>query len=165
MIRSFWSRRRFFGAAAKTSAIVVASGWSWGCSREEASGLSPAGLSTPDRETLQRISYLLFPFPDVGPEPYARIAAAIEAAVEAEPATAALVSRGLLLLDTPEGGPWLELDEHAQLARLESIQGEPFFGYLLGMTKNYLFNDRTVWAHIGFDSSAPLNDIDWLGDE
>ncbi len=164
-MKSFWTRRRFFGAAAKTSAVVVTSSWALGCSRDIPPGAPIAGVRSSERLALQRFSYLLFPFPEIGSEPYERVAAAVAAAVDADPETAALVSGGLATLNAVADRPWLELDEASQVAGLQSIEGEPFFAYMLGTTKAQLFNDRTVWAHIGFDPNAPLNDIDWLGDD
>ncbi len=166
-MNSRWTRRRFVGAAAKTSAIVVVPAWTLGCSREpeSAAGNTVEDAVADDGLVLERVAYLLFPFPAVGPEPYRRVGAAIEAAADADPDTAALVSGGLALLANEAGRPWLDVDEPGQIAILESIEGEPFFDFVVGTTKAQLFNDRTIWSHIGFDPGAPLNDIDWLGDD
>jgi len=162
-MRSRWTRRRFVGAAAKTSAAVVAPGWTLGCSRQPAPAAQD--VHADDSVVLQHFAYLLFPFPEVGPEPYQRVAAVIEAAARADASTATLVSAGIAALDAAADRPWLEADGSSQLAILESIDGDPFFNYVFDTTKAQLFNDRTIWAHIGFDSNAPVNDIDWLGDE
>ena len=164
-MRSFWSRRRFVGSAAKVSTLLVATGGAFGCSRDSATSAPPEQeTAAPVQATLQRIAYLLFPFPEVGAEPYERVASTVTAAAEADTRVAELVSKGLALLNSHATGPWLNLEEAQQLDSLKSMQGEPFFAYMLNTTKGQLFNDRTIWAHIGFDSNAPLNDIDWLGD-
>ncbi len=166
-MNSRWTRRRFVGAAAKTSAVVVVPAWTLGCSREPEPAVpnTAEDAGADDVLVLERIAYLLFPFPAVGPEPYRRVAATIEAAAEADPETATLVADGIAALTTAARRPWLDVDEPGQVAILESLEGEPFFNFVIGTTKAQLFNDRTIWSHIGFDPNAPLNDIDWLGDD
>jgi hypothetical protein len=166
-MNSRWTRRRFVGAAAKTSAVIVVPAWTLGCSRdpEPADQHTVENAAADDSRVLERVAYLLFPFPAVGPDPYRRVAAAIEAAAEADPDTAALVSGGLAAMANAAGQSWLDIDEPGQIAILKSIEGEPFFNFVIGTTKAQLFTDRTIWSHIGFDPNAPLNDIDWLGDD
>ena len=90
-MKSRWTRRRFVGVAAKTSAIVAASGWTLGCSREREP--TTQDVHADDGLVLQHFAYLLFPFPGVGSEPYQRVAAAIAAAAETDTATAMLIPR------------------------------------------------------------------------
>jgi len=164
-MESKWSRRRFVGVGGRAWALLAASGWSTGCSRDAALAPDPGRMPAAGANAvLQRVAYLLFPVPGVGPGPYARVATAIESAAAADARTAALVAGGIAELDAFDDPPWLELDEPRQLESLSSIEGEPFFAYMLDTTKAQLFNDRDVWAHIGFDPAAPVNDIDWLGD-
>ncbi len=161
-----WGRRRFIVAAANTSAVIAASGWASACSRDAVENTVISVFAVDNkRAALQQFSYLLFPFPDVGPTPYEQLSDSIITAMETTPDTAALIIDGLASLDASGEPPWLNADEQEQIDRLEAIEGEPFFAYMLNTTKTQLFNDRMIWAHVGFDANAPLNDIDWLGDE
>jgi len=112
--------------------------------------------------------YLLFPFPDLGDGPYVRI---IDAITAADANTATLIDDGIASLDSARRELWLNLDESAQLEVMRELEPEPFFQYMLQTTKMHLFNDREVWAHIGYGGSSlegggylhrGLNDIDWL---
>lgn len=163
LLSNRWSRRRFVGAAAGIP-ITAALG-AWGCSRKSAEPASAAVLSVQQAAALQRISYLLFPFPDIGDAPYESVATSIRNRSEQDAGTAAMVRDGLAALDSAGQLPWLELDESSQLAVLASVESDAFFQFMLNTTKSELFNDPTLWAHIGYDPNSPLNDIDWLGDE
>lgn len=165
-MKSQWSRRRFVSAGGKAWALLVASGWSAGCSRDAVLARDPAISPAGEQDAvLQRVAFLLFPFPEVGPAPYARVAEAIGSEADADERTAALIAGGITDLESFDETPWLELGESQQLAGLESLEDGLFFAYMLDSTKAQLFNDREVWAHIGFDPAAPVNDIDWLGDD
>lgn len=129
-------------------------------------------MSAVQADTLRRICWLLFPFPDLGDAPYARAVDAITSAAS-DDATAQLIVAGIADLDGGTAGSWLRLDEAAQIDRLRGIESGPFFAYMLATTKAQLFNDRDVWAHIGYEGSSlehggyigrGLSDIDWLDD-
>jgi len=122
-------------------------------------------------DTLERMAWLLFPYPELGDAPYERVAAAI-AAGAGNVGTRALIDSGVAQLDSPAGA-WLALDETAQLAALRAIENGPFFQHVLQTTKVVLFNDPKVWEFVGYGGSSlefggyldrGLNDIDWLDD-
>lgn len=119
---------------------------------------------------LERAAYLLFPFPELGSEPYARVAASIAA----DESAAALIESGLAELTGGAAERWLKSEEAVQRADLERLEATPFFQYLLAMTRTQLFNDRAMWTYLGYGGSAMgfggyvdrgLDDIDWLGDD
>ena len=162
-----WTRRRFTAAlAAIPSAGVVAS---------LVPGRSPAAgaaLTATEADTLGRVCWLLYPFPGLGNRPYARVVDALTMAASDE-STADLVRAGIAGLDDGTPGSWLALGEAEQVTRLEAIQDGPFFRFVDSTTKPLLFNDRELWAHIGYEGSSlefggyidhGLNDIDWLDD-
>lgn len=122
------------------------------------------GMST---KALARIAFLLFPHPDLGAEPYARVASGIAA----DPGAAELVGTGLAELDSLGEGDWLDRSEAQQVADLEAIESGAFFQHMLAQTKSRLYNDREVWAFLGYGGSSMefggyldrgLDDIDWL---
>lgn len=164
-MKSSWTRRHFVGAAARVPVAAAIAGALWSCSDDAPTTIVQAALSPHDAETLQRVAYLLFPYPDIGPAPYEAVARSISDAVAAQPETGMLIRRGVRALDQVADRPWLDLDEDDQLGALASMQSGPFFQFMLNTTKSRLFNDTSVWAHIGYDPNYPLNDIDWLDDE
>ncbi|MDH4109164.1 MAG: hypothetical protein OEW35_12655 [Gammaproteobacteria bacterium] len=124
-------------------------------------------------DTLRRIAFLLFPYPELGQAPYERVAGAI-AAGAGNAGTRALLDTGIADLDARQAVTWLELEERSQVAALAEIESGAFFQHLLQTTKMVLFNDPEVWAYIGYGGSSMdfggyvnrgLNDIDWLDDD
>lgn len=162
MTRVAWTRRRFMSAAAKTGAVAAVSGLAIACSGKPGTPVAdePADLS--QHAVLTQMAFLLFPFPDVDPAVYGRVADAALAAADGDIATEGLINGGIVSL---AGADWLAASTDEQIDALEAIEDTAFFGFMMFTTKTQVFNDRTVWAHIGYDPSAPLNDIDWLGDE
>jgi len=162
-----WTRRRFTAALATIpSAGIVAT------LAPRSSPAAGAPLTSGQADTLKRVCWLLYPFPGLGDRPYARVVDALTAAA-ADDATADLLRSGLAGLDGDQPGAWLQLDEAGQLARLGAVRQGPFVQYVDSTTKPLLFNDRELWAHIGYEGSSlefggyidhGLNDIDWLDD-
>lgn len=134
--------------------------------REAAMALGPHELAV-----LERFAWLLFPIPEAPAAPYQRVAAAIAAAVANDPARLALAGSGIAQLDAAAGGDFLGLAEAAQVERLRQIESGGFFQFLYEEVRNRLWDDREVWALIGYEGSSlekggylnrGLADIDWL---
>ena len=163
-------RRQLLSAASKLPLLAVAA-WS-GARLRVARAFAPAGPELDARQSamLERLAYLLFPYPELGPEPYRRVSAAMQAAVSGEPQLL-LVSEGLADLDRRSDGDWLQLPEARQLEALQAVQSSDFFRWALQVTQSSLFHDPEVWALIGYEGSSlehggylnrGLSDIDWL---
>jgi hypothetical protein len=129
------------------------------------------GFTTDHRACLKRVSYLMFPYPEVGDEPYERAVAGIALLVAHNPDLATLVAQGIARLDGGPAGSWMALDEPRQAARLREIEAGPFFRWLYQVTIDHLYNDERVWSHIGYEGSSferggyldrGFDDIDWL---
>lgn len=169
-MKPLWGRRRFVGALLKVSAAVAAARtaiWSGA-----AAAADPAGpLTAHDTATLRRLSFLLFPYPDLGTAAYERVVVAIGSAAERDAGIRALVRDGVGMLDGGQAVSFLSLDETSQVAALTRIEASPFFRYMLQTTRDDLFNNAALWARIGYEGSSlefggyidrGLNDIDWL---
>lgn len=130
-------------------------------------------LSARQVDTLRRIAFLLFPYPELGDAPYERVAGALVAGA-GDVGTRALLDAGISELDATQASSWLELDPPSQVAALGAIESGAFFQHVLQTTKVVLFNDPQVWAFVGYGGSSlefggylgrGLNDIDWLDDD
>ena len=163
-----WHRRRFIGALLKVSAaLAVARSALWGV---QASGAdAPRSLTPHQIETLRRVCFLLFPYPELGAAPYERIVDGVSSAARSNADLRQMIGNGVARLDA--GREFLFLDESTQIEALTQIEAGPFFAYMLQMTRDDLFNNPVVWTHIGYEGSSlafggyvnrGLNDIDWL---
>lgn len=165
-MKSLWHRRRFIGAAMKVAAAVA-------LARSALLGVkaSAAQLTLQETETLRRVGFLMFPYPDLGAAPYERIVKGIAADASGNGDLRQMISNGIASLDAARAGDFLSLAEATQLEVLTDLEGTPFFAYLLQKTRDDLYNNPQVWAHIGYEGSSlefggyidrGLNDIDWL---
>jgi hypothetical protein len=124
---------------------------------------------------LERLAWLLFPLPGLAAGPYQRVAAgladAVADVVQEQPAQLLLVRTGIEQLDVAAGGSFLDLPEPAQVEHLQQIESSEFFQFVYAATRSRLFDDREVWALLGYEGSSlenggylnrVLNDIDWL---
>lgn len=132
---------------------------------------SAVAIPTNQRACVKRISYLMFPYPEVGDAPYESAALGIADLVAGRADLAQLVAEGVTQLDGGEAGAWIALDETRQVARLREIEASPFFRWLYQVTIDHLYNDERVWSHIGYEGSSferggyltrGFDDIDWL---
>jgi hypothetical protein len=166
-----WHRRRFIGALLKVSgALTVARSALWGMRASAAD--APPTLTPREIETLRRVCFLLFPYPELGAAPYEQIVNGVSSAARSDADFRQMVRNGVARLDA--GREFLSLDESTQIDALAQIEAAPFFAYMLQRTRDDLFNNPVVWAHIGYEGSSlefggyvnrGLNDIDWLDDK
>ena len=166
------TRRRFVAGTLRLPlAAFIASATPWpALGAEHAAGVS---LDSSEVHALERVFYLLFPFPELGPAPYRDAVAALDARIAAEPALGTLVRGGQIELSAAAAGDWIGLAEGQQIAALGRIERSPFFQRMLGHVQATLFNDPRLWKLIGYEGSSlefggyagrGLDDIDWLDD-
>ena len=142
---------------------------------DQAPQLPPAGAATvfgPHQlAVLERLAWLLFPLDGLGASPYQRVAAGIASAAKGQALQLELLSKGIADLDSAAGGDFLTAGEAAQLGLLRKIESGDFFQLVYAATRNRLFDDREVWALVGYEGSSlekggylnrGLSDIDWL---
>jgi hypothetical protein len=120
---------------------------------------------------LQRVCYLLFPYPDAGQAPYEQAAAGIAQQLLGRADLQALVAEGITQLDGGRAGAWLGLDESGQVARLREIEAGSFFRWIYQVAVDHVYNDERIWKLIGYEGSSfekggylrrGFDDIDWL---
>lgn len=169
-MKLLWNRRRFIGALMKVSlAFAAARSALSGVMASAADAQRP--LTPHEIETLHRVCFLLFPYPELGAAPYDRIVNDVSSAVRSDADLRQMMGNGVERLDAAQGVEFLSLDESTQIEVLAQIEATPFFAYMLQKTRDDLFNNPVVWAHIGYEGSSlefggyvnrGLNDIDWL---
>jgi len=120
---------------------------------------------------LERFAWLLFPIPEFGMGPYQRVATGIADAIREQPSQFTLVRDGIDQLDAVPGESFLDRPEAAQIERLQQLESGDFFQFVYTATRSRLFDDREVWALLGYEGSSlekggyinrGLNDIAWL---
>jgi hypothetical protein len=152
-----------------SAAVALARSALWGV---KASAMdAPLSLASHEIETLRRVSFLLFPFPELGTGPYDRIVTGISSAAASDANLLQMIGDSVRALDTGRDAGFLALDESTQVEVLTQIEIHPFFTFMYQKTRDDLFNNPAVWAHIGYEGSSMefggyvnrgLNDIDWL---
>jgi hypothetical protein len=161
-----WDRRGFIDLLMRAPLFLSVAPGLAGCRQA-----GPAASAHAQRACLKRACYLLFPYPELGDEPYERAAAGIAELVASRPDLTALVADGIAQLDGGPSGPWLAQGEARQVERLKQIETGPFFRWLYQVAIDHLYNDERLWAHIGYEGSSfekggylrrGFDDIDWL---
>lgn len=133
---------------------------------------APQGLTERQREllfSLLRVAYPHDRFPD---SPYQRTAKLVEEAATASAEDLDALARGLDALDA-ESGDFLALNEETATAALRAIDRQPFFRQIHSTTVVALYDDREVWALLGYEGASfdkggylerGFDDLDWLPD-
>jgi len=157
------SRRRFLLASLAFSTVAV-TGASW------LRGAAAWAGST-DATTLARFGRLLFPHDGLSDEVYVEVMDNVLAALAANPATETLLSIAEEALNNQQEKAWFDLDEAAQIAAIDNIQGEAYFAAIVGTLRGAFYYNPAVWAHIKYPGSSKehggykfrgFDDIDWL---
>jgi hypothetical protein len=125
---------------------------------------------TPELRTLTAMIRRMFPHEGWPEGPYARAAAAIHATAADDARHRAQVAQGLAELDARGFG---DMDAAAALEHLRAISGSTFFQLVRANVVTTLYDDREVWALLGYETDAfaqggwvarGFDDLDWLPD-
>ncbi len=170
-MKSALNRRNFLSAAIRVPLLLATVVSATGLKLVQAFTTDEPILNAHQTATLVRLTYLLFPYPDLGIPPYQQIVSDMCKTAAKQPEQLALITEGIHQLDVKGPQTWLERPEKAQLEALKTIEGEAFFQLALRTTTSQLFRDEGLWALIGYEGSSlekggyinrGLNDIDWL---
>ena len=165
------SRRRFLAAiiafTGLASGAVVPSAFRLG--RAWAQGRD--GVDSRISVAMIRMARLLFPHDEMSDALYAEI---LDDALTATANDAALTESFRAAedaLDAPQPEDFIDLDETAQIAVMQSIEHETFFVTILGVVRAGLYNHPALWEHIGYEGPSfarggylnrGAGEIDWL---
>ena len=161
MPESLTSRRRFIVTAIAASSVLATSR-NWLPGAWAASERNPA---------LPRLARLLFPHDAIPDSVYAAVATDLFDSFAAQQSSAQLLDAAAVALDAQQESSWFDADEDGQIAALKNIQGETFFGAILGGLRARFYYHPQVWQHLGYPGSSKehggykhrgFDDIDWL---
>ncbi|MBL4827222.1 MAG: hypothetical protein JKY66_05840 [Spongiibacteraceae bacterium] len=170
-VKGWLDRRHFLSSMASASVILSVSYSGLGATVAQALSRADGVFNSAQRDSLQRLFYLMFPFPEVGSAPYKEAVDALAGSAISSAQEIALVVDGLKKLDTVAGSPWFLLKETAQVEVMEKLQESEFFQRLYGFAIDHLMNHKMVWKTIGYEGSSieyggyrerGLDDIKWV---
>ncbi|QEC47341.1 hypothetical protein FSW04_06925 [Baekduia soli] len=119
-------------------------------------------------EVLTTLVRRMFPHASFPDAPYERCAAAIHAAGDDDPRLRAQLGQGIREL---QARGFADLSEDDALALLREISGTVFFQAVRAKTVTTLYDDREVWALLGYEGASydqggylerGFADLDWL---
>lgn len=150
-------------ALSSTSILALAPATSW--------ALELGSLNTLQGQTLMRLTRHIFPHDTLDDAVYALVVKDLDAAAQADPMLAALLTDGVAKLDIAGKGHWLDISPERQLEIVESIAGNPFFEKVRGTAVVSLYNNELAFAHFGYEGSSfekggylnrGFDDLTWL---
>ena len=167
MIRGETSRRRFLVAVMAHSGLL-ASGMGVALLRASAVW---AQSSTGKAGELARMARLLFPHDGVADEVYAEVIDSILSDVANDASMTDTLKVAVTALNTAQSGDWVTASAGDQIAAMQAVENEAFFGAILGSVRVRFYTHPKVWEHIGYPGSSVehggyvdrgFDDIDWL---
>lgn len=135
-----------------------------------------ANLGSSNGNTLVRMARDIFPHDKLADEFYAAAVAGYDEKAPADSELKALVLNGIARLDQEAtsryGKRYADVaKEEERLEVLYAIENTPFFQKIKGGLVTGLYNNKAVWAKLGYEGSSwekggyldrGFNDIDWL---
>ncbi|MGI9229744.1 MAG: hypothetical protein ACR2P9_07795 [Gammaproteobacteria bacterium] len=168
---SQYDRRKFLETALKLPLVASATYAGIGFRLTFATDIDKDVLNDHQAATLQQFCYRLFPFDEVGEDPYRLAVSAISMVAKEDEAINTMLTVGVASLDKAQDNSWLELDEEEQISAMQNIEQGEFFQWIYRMAVNQIFTHVAVWEHIGYEGSSMefggyldngFDDIDWL---
>jgi hypothetical protein len=123
---------------------------------------------TPELRTLTAMIRRMFPHDGWPDGPFQRAATAIQEDAGSDARNQAQLTAGLAEL---QARGFAEMDADAALAHLKAISGSSFFGFVRANVITTLYDDREVWALLGYEADSfakggyvdrDFDDLDWL---
>ncbi|BFM18081.1 hypothetical protein R50073_42640 [Maricurvus nonylphenolicus] len=166
-----FNRRRFL-VSALTFTGVAAAGTLTPAVLQSSQAWAAGGAASPaDNATLVKVARLLYPHDSLPDDVYHQALNHALAYVADSAQFSQLVTHAQIQLDAMQDKPFLALDEQAQIAALQSVQGEAFFGAILSAVTVALYMHPAVWNLIGYEGPSYMHGgylhrgagvIDWL---
>ncbi len=165
------TRRRFVVAAITFSGLASAT---IGVSvlRLSAAWARDDDVDEDTRLAMVRLARLLYPHDEIPNSVYAEVLDdALSATADSNGSFAKTLAAAEAALDARADGDFLELEEAEQIAALRAVESEDFFVAIHGVVGYRLYNNATVWQHIGYEGPSyqeggylhrGAGDIDWL---
>ncbi len=166
-------RREFLktGAMAVVGTAVAASGIIANAAQEAVPKFST--LKPDEAQTLLQASRQIFPHRKLDDAPYWKVVGQLDAAAQADPSVAKILTDGVAQLDASQGSKFVNLNEKQKLEALKSIETTPFFQKVRGVELQTLYSDPAVFKAMGYQGASyamggylnhGFNDLAWLPD-
>jgi len=131
-----------------------------------------AALDDHQGRTLLQLCRVLYPHAKLDDAAYALVVKQLDADAARDAGLSDTLRQGVAGLDKASGGAWLELDAGRRLARVEAIEGTPFFEAVRSTTVTVLYNNDIAFAYFGYGGAKGdggylyrgFNDLHWLPD-
>jgi hypothetical protein len=149
------NRREFLSSAGKVAAsVIVLSGTTTILADNQAWAMDLKVLDQNEAAVLLKMARQLYPHRMLGDVYYAEVVEALDAKIASDPAQIQLVRDGVAELDKVMGVPFLKLSDEYQLEALKRIETTPFFQTVRGHEVVALYNNKNVWADMGYQGSS-----------
>jgi len=165
------SRRRFLIAAIALSGLasipirpsVLRLGQAW--------AQSVHGISRSTSDAMVRMARLLYPHDAISDEVYAAVLDQVLASMAGDESFAEMLGTAEEALNAQQTADFTELNEQAQIAAMQAIEGMDLFGAIQSAVRSKLYNHPAVWVHLGYDGPSfakggylhrGSGNIDWL---
>jgi len=145
---------------------MLSAGTAWAQSSEATTNDAAAMLA--------RMARLLYPHAGIGDDMYLAVIESILTQTASDPAMTKTLDAAIHALNAAPGGDWFEVTTEQQLAALQAVEKEPFFGLIQAAVRDRFYNHAVVWKHIGYPGSSVehggylergFDDIDWLPED
>jgi hypothetical protein len=168
-------RREFLktGAMAVVGTAVAASGLIAEASAAEGALPKFAILKPHEAQTLLQVSRQIFPHRKVNDAPYWRVVSQLDAAAQADPSVAKMLTDGVAQLDSTQASKFVELNDKQKVDALKSIETTPFFQKVRGLELQTLYSDPDVFKAMAYQGASysiggylhhGFDDLAWLPD-
>ena len=165
------NRRRFLVAA------ITFSGLAAGTLGPSMLRLSSAWAQAADEITqstldaMVRMARLLYPHDAISDEVYAAVLDQVLASTAGDGSFAEMLGAAEEALNAQQPADFTELDEQAQIAAMQAIEGMDLLGAIQNAVRSKLYYHPAVWEHLGYEGPSfakggylhrGSGDIDWL---
>jgi hypothetical protein len=165
-------RREFLhkGAVVVAGAAAFASGAAAVSYADQWSGKLKI-LDAHQADTLLKMARQLFPHERLDEGYYVNVVHDLDDEAAAKPATAQLIARGVVNLDSQTHSKFVSSSPDDQVRALKKIQDTPFFEKVRSTEIVSLYNNHNVWEIIGYQGASyrfggylqhGFDDLDWL---
>ena len=122
-------------------------------------------------DAMVRMARLLYPHDAISDEVYSAVLDQVLASTADDGSFAEVLGAAEEALNAQQSADFTELDEQAQIAAMQAIEGMGFFGAIQSAVRSKLYNHPAVWKHLGYEGPSfakggylhrGSGDIDWL---
>jgi len=168
------TRRRFLVSAIACSGLIATGAGVALLRAGSAWAQSSAAIGRGSAGALARMARLLYPHAGVADDVYAAVIESILSATASDPAMTEILDAAIRALNSAQVDDWFEVPAEQQVAALQAVEAEPFFGVIQAAVRDRFYNHAAVWRHIGYPGSSVehggyvergFDDIDWLPEE